>query len=386
MTTRDVYQDIEGYPTIQREIEVLRKYGRDYSADKGRVTEIIDMLHPKGLALKVAEVRQECASSKTFRLVPEGGYLPPFQAGQYITLFVEIDGVKTSRPYSLTSPPNRTAFYTITVKRVEEGFVSPFLLDTITVGDRLTSTSPTGNFFHNPLIHGNDLVFLAGGSGITPFMSIIRECIDRALDRRISLIYGSEDPEDILFKDDLANLAEGHDNVRVHHVISSPPAGYAGRKGFISAELMSGLLDDIPLKTFYLCGPRAMYDFCLMELEKMGVPKKRIRTEVPGPPPDVALLPGWPEEVKPDDRFTVRLKGDTSIEAKAGEPLIVSFERAGITLKSSCRSGECSLCRVKLVSGRVFQPPGVRVRKSDRRFGYIHACAAYPLSDLEVLV
>ncbi|MBW1787401.1 MAG: 2Fe-2S iron-sulfur cluster binding domain-containing protein [Deltaproteobacteria bacterium] len=217
-------------------------------------------------------------------------------------------------------------------------------------------------------------------------MSMIREFTDRAMARRICLVYGSDDPEDILFKRDLTDLAERHGNLSVHHVISSPPEGYDGRSGFITAELMGELLDDVPAKTFYLCGPRAMVRFCLGELEKMGVPKKRIRAEVPGPPRDVALLPGWPGDVKPHDRFTVRLKGDKSIEAKAGEPLIVSFERAGIAVASSCRSGECSLCRVKLVSGRVFQPPGVCLRKSDRRFGYIHCCAAYPVSDLELMV
>jgi Na+-transporting NADH:ubiquinone oxidoreductase subunit NqrF len=214
---------------------------------------------------------------------------------------------------------------------------------------------------------------------------MIRECTDRALDQRICLIYGSEDLEDILFKEDLEYLAEGHGKVSVHHVISSPPQGYHGLSGLITAELMKGLLNDIPAKTFYLCGPQAMYDFCLGELEKMGVPKKRIRTEVPGPPQDVTLMPGWPGDIKPDDRFTVRLKGDKSIDAFAGEPLIVSFERAGIAVASSCRSGECSLCRVKLVSGQVFQSPGVSLRKSDRRFGYIHSCAAYPLTNLEVL-
>jgi ferredoxin-NADP reductase/ferredoxin len=299
---------------------------------------------------------------------------------------VEIAGVKTSRPYSLTSPPNQTGYYSVTVKGVEKGFVSAFLLDKIKVGDPLKSTAPSGNFYHNPLIHGNDLVFLAGGSGITPFLSMIREVVDRGLTRNIHLIYGNEDPEDILFKQELDNLAERHANLSVHHVISNPPEGYEGHSGLITEALMTGLLEDIHLKTFYLCGPHAMYDFCLKELEKMGVRKKRIRTEVPGPPRNVALLPGWPKGVNQDDWFTVRLKGYKSIDAVAGEPLIVSFERAGITVKNSCRSGECSLCRVKLISGQIFQPPGVGLRKSDRRFGYIHSCAAYPLTDLEILI
>jgi ferredoxin len=64
----------------------------------------------------------------------------------------------------------------------------------------------------------------------------------------------------------------------------------------------------------------------------------------------------------------------------------VALERAGIVVPSQCRSGECSLCRVKLLSGRVFQPAGVLLRQSDRRFGYIHSCMAYPLEDLEIMI
>jgi ferredoxin len=124
----------------------------------------------------------------------------------------------------------------------------------------------------------------------------------------------------------------------------------------------------------------------LKELEKLGIPKRKIRTEVYGPPKDVITQPGWPRDVKPEDVFTVRIKNGKSIPAKASEPLMISLERTGVVIPALCRSGECSLCRTKLLSGRVFQPEGVRLRKSDRQFGYIHPCMAYPLTDLEILL
>jgi len=74
------------------------------------------------------------------------------------------------------------------------------------------------------------------------------------------------------------------------------------------------------------------------------------------------------------------------IETRANEPLMNSLERAGLILPAQCRSGECSLCRTRLVSGRVFQPRGVKLRKSDQKFGYIHPCMAYPLEDLELML
>jgi len=105
-----------------------------------------------------------------------------------------------------------------------------------------------------------------------------------------------------------------------------------------------------------------------------------------GPPKDVTKQAGWPAGIGSDSLMTVRIKGGGSIRVRATEPLMNSLERSGITIPALCRSGECSLCRTKLISGKVFQPEGARIRKSDRMFGYIHPCLAYPLSDLEILV
>ena len=384
MEIRDFRKEIEGFEEIQKEVAVLRKYAFDYSSQKGRAAQIVNLLHPKTLHLRVAEIREETPSTKIFRLVSADSYLPPFQAGQYINLAVEVGQVRTSRPYSISSPPNQVGYYEIAVRRAEEGFVSNFLLDELQVGDRMESTSPSGNFYYNPLVHGKDLVFLAGGSGITPFMSMIREATDRDLDRKIHLIYGSRHPEDVVYGQELKDRAERHGNFKMDIVISDPIAGYRGVTGFITAELIKKRVGDVFSKTFYLCGPEIMYSFCLKELETLGIPRKKIRTEVFGPPKDVTAQPGWPVEVPGDRKFQVGYKGEKTVPVRAAEPLMNSLERAGIVLPASCRSGECSLCRTKLVAGKVFQPQGVKLRKSDRAFGYIHPCLAYPLSDIEL--
>ena len=93
-----------------------------------------------------------------------------------------------------------------------------------------------------------------------------------------------------------------------------------------------------------------------------------------------------PRDVDPDHLFSVQVKEGRSLKARAGDPLLVSLEKNGAVVPSLCRSGECSMCRLKILSGNVFQPAGVPVRKSDRQFGYVHSCAAYPLSDLEILL
>jgi ferredoxin-NADP reductase len=386
MKTDDYKKDIEGYAEVQKEIEICRKYGIDYTIEKGKIAQIINRLHPPKLRLKVSEIRKETPSTTTFRLVSQDNYLPPFQAGQYISLSVEIGRVRTSRPYSISSPPNQLGFYDITVRRLENGFVSNYLLDEVNVGDIFETSSPLGYFYYNPLFHGNDLVFLAGGSGITPFMSMIRKVTDCGLKRRIHLIYGSQFLDDVIFHEELTYREKYHDNFTYTLVISNPPQGYKGSTGFITADLIRDTVDDITSKTFYICGPEEMYDFCLPELEKLEIPKRRIREELIGPPKDVLSDPGWPKDVTPDAEFSVRVTGGKTITARATEPLISSLEREGIVIPAFCRSGACSSCRVKLLSGKVFQPKGVWLRKSDRQFGYIHACLAYPLKDLEIMI
>ena len=383
---KEINEQIEGYAEIKKEIGVLRKYPVDRSVERGQVEQIINRLHPKTLNLRLSEILQETSSTTSFRFVSQEGYLPPFQAGQYINIFVEIDGIRTSRPYSISSQPNQTGYYDITVRRVEDGFVSTYLLDEVKIGDVFQTTSPLGQFHHNPLFHGDKLVFLAGGSGITPFMSMIREVTDKDLGRQVHLIYGSRIEDDIVFRSELKERSNRHHNLTVNTVISEPSEGYDGVTGFITTDLIKELVGDTKDKMFYVCGPEAMYTFVLAELEKLGVPARRVRVEVFGPPTEVTKQPAWPESVKRDTTFKISLKNGPTLEAKACEPLMNSLERLKITLTASCRAGECSLCRTKLLSGKVFHPNGVKLRKSDRAFGYIHPCMAYPLENLEIMI
>jgi ferredoxin-NADP reductase len=385
MGSKDIFKQIENYDEMLKDTAVLEKYGFDYQSRKGEVEKIINELHPGRLNLVVSEIREETPSTKSFRLVSTDGYLPPFQAGQYINLFVDVGGIRTSRPYSIASAPTQTGYYEIAVRRVDDGFVSNYLLDELKVGALLQSSSPSGNFHYNPLYQGGNLVFIAGGSGITPFMSMIREMADRNTARRVHMFYGSRIEEDVIYLDELKRMEANHKNFSFDIVVSEPADDYTGKKGFMNAELIKNTISPGDW-TFFVCGPEAMYNFCLPELEKLSVPQRKIRIEIMGAPRDITLQPGWPQDIKGTDIFKVSIKGRKHIEARASEPLMASLERSGITIPALCHSGECSLCRTKLISGRVFQPDGVRLRKSDRRFGYIHPCLSYPLTDVEIML
>jgi ferredoxin-NADP reductase len=385
---QEVVRQLDGFDEIMKEIEVTRKFGSDYSTEKGTVEEIIRRLHPKKLNLRVSEILEETASAKTIRLVSSDSYLPPFQAGQYITLYLEIGKIRTSRPYSISSSPCQTAYYDITVRRVDRGLVSAFLLDRVKPGFECESSGPAGNFYYNPVIHDKTMVCLAGGSGITPIMSMVREIAEKGLDRDVILFYGNTSLKDVIFHEELSRISKNHKNIKYIPVIEKPSKKYTGSCGYITGSLIKKTLRNLDGKTFFVCGPKGMYDFCLPEVEALGIPRRKLRREMFGPPLGIWEYPGWPETVKKNAVFSVRVGGKKSatIKAAAAEPLLTAMEKAGIVVPSLCRSGECSQCRVKLVAGKVFMPPGVPMRSSDRQFGYIHSCVSYPLEDCEVLI
>ncbi len=380
-------QDVSEHLRVTRQRRALRAPGRgfDHVAQWDPVQAVVERLHPRRMRLRVVDVIQETTSARTYRLERTDGPLPPFRPGQYVNVFVDVDGVQTSRPYSIASRPGDGTLE-LTVKDKPGGFVAPYLLNEVQVGDELETTGPAGTFYHEPLIDGDDLVFLAGGSGITPFMSIIRDTVRQGLALNIHLLYGCRVADDVIFGQELAALAAGNLNLRYTVVISEPPPGYAGPAGFLDAALIRERVGDVAGKTFYVCGPNEMYDFCLCALEELGVPRHKIKRELYGPPSDVTREPGWPAGLAPNTLFSVEVVGRQTIRAAAGEPLLNSLERYGIVVPAVCRAGECSACRTQLLAGRVFMPAHDRVREADRANGFIHACVSYPLEDLRIRV
>ena len=133
----------------KRTLDRLPRGGTNYMDDsyKRRTRSLVEILHPDRMALRVTEVIDETPSAKTFRFERTDGPLPIFRPGQYVNLFVQINGVATSRPYSISSPPG-APYLDLTVRRMEGGFVSAHLLDEVKAGDAFSSTGPNGWFFH----------------------------------------------------------------------------------------------------------------------------------------------------------------------------------------------------------------------------------------------
>lgn len=340
--------------------------------------------HQREMQFIVNEIIEHGDLARSIRLTPKEGVLPVFEAGQYLNIFTEIDGVRTSRPYSISSSPRQRSYYEITVARTQSGFVSDFLLDSVGIGDEFTANGPAGCFHYNRVFHSRKSVMIAGGSGITPFLSMARELLQSRIDREIHLIYGCRTSDMVLFREELQRYAEVYENFTFSLVLSEPEEGWTGKTGFIDAPCISELVKDIEGSTYYICGPQVMNDFVVKALEGLGVRKAMIRREMFGARQDIQNEPGWPAELDGSERFTITVNGEKKIPALSSESILTSLERAGIRMNVCCRSGECSLCRVQLNGGRVFLAKGMLLRHADEKFGYIHSCKAYPISDVAI--
>jgi len=183
--------DVREYRRVAKNRKALREPGQgtDYRHEKFRdvVGRVVSRIHPGRMNLRVAEILPQTATAKTFCFERIDGPLPPFRAGQYVNVMVNLEGVRTSRPYSISSAPMAERLE-LTVRNKQGGFVAPYLFNKLKVGDVLETSGPAGHFYHEPLIDKDNLVFLAGGSGITPFMSMIRDTVHRQRPLKINLL------------------------------------------------------------------------------------------------------------------------------------------------------------------------------------------------------
>lgn len=346
----------------------------------GEMRERIERHHPDHLRLVVKAVVDETPSTRTYRLArADGGPLPPFQAGQYLS--VAFDG--TTRAYAISSSPAVPDFYDLTIRRVPRGRISNLVLDTVRVGTSLLTSGPTGTFVHNPLFHGDSVVFLAGGSGVVPAMSMIRDIVDNRIERDFHLVYASRDDGDVIFKTELQHLAASERRITVDHVISGPSPRWTGRTGHLDDATIASIVGDLRGRMVYVCGPQGLYPFAATALASLGHPRRRIRFEANGAPMDIRSDPGWPLDSAPSQPTAIRVEG-TQIDTVSGRPLLDALEDGGIGVPALCRSGECGACRVRVVSGSVFNAREAQLRMSDEAAGYVHSCVAYPLGDVEL--
>lgn len=358
------------------------------------VNVLAHRLHPERQYMTVSEIVEETASARTYRLVPDkdsGTFeLAQFRPGQYLSFSFNIEGSTVTRPYSISSSPEDAlkGFYEITVKQNEGGYVSNFIFDNWNPGTAVISSGPQGYFYHERLRDASKVIGIAGGCGITPFRSMAKSIAEGTLDISLTLFYGSNTINEIIFLKEFEELERASKGrLKVVHVLSEEKAeGF--EYGFITGDLIRKYAD-INGSSVFICGPQVMYQFLRKEIGNLGLRKKDVRWELFGEIKNVDKVTGYPVE-KADGSFTmlVHMGGSTQrIPASAGESVLTAIERAGMNPPSACRSGVCGFCRSLLISGDVFIPEDEDGRRlADKKFGYIHPCSSFPVSDLEIII
>ena len=353
-------------------------------------------LHPSVQHCIISKIIDH-GDAKSFTLIPdtEKGTkeLAYFRASQYVSVSLNIDGALVCKPYTIRSNPKDAlgtdnTSYILTIKLTNPSYASAFILNTWKGGDKVDISGPLGDFYYQELRDAKHVVAIAGGSGITPFYSMAAAIVDGIEDFNMTILYGSRTANGILLTEEIEELsARSNGRIKVIHVLSHEEAdGF--EHGFITAELIRKYAPEGDYSVF-LCGPKAMYEFEEVEMKKLGLPKRRYRMEMSGDYLKASDNIDFPTEQKGREyQVTVDIRGDKkTVPCKAEESLLWAMEKAGIKAPSHCRSGECGWCHSKLVKGKVYVPKDADGRRAaDEKYGWIHPCVTFPLSDIELCI
>jgi ferredoxin-NADP reductase len=227
---------------------------------------------------------EETARTRTLVLdVPDW---PGHLAGQHVDVRLTApDGYQTQRSYSIASAPDDSAQIAITVERIEDGEVSPYLVDELAEGDQLELRGPIGGFFVWSTDIGGPLLLVAGGSGICPLMAMLRHRAARGSSVPTRLLYSSRSLEDVIYRDELDRLAARADGFELFHTLTrSRPADWSGFARRIDGGMLASVgwsPEQRPL--CMVCGPTPLVETVASTLVDLGNPPDRIKTERFGP-------------------------------------------------------------------------------------------------------
>ncbi|MEO3760229.1 ferredoxin--NADP reductase [Mycobacterium sp. B14F4] len=321
--------------------------------------------------LRIKRVVRETsdAVSLVLDVPPDRTHLFRYQAGQFLTLRVNVAGDDHRRCYSMSSSPHNGGELQITVKRDPGGLVSNYLNDTAAAGDEIDAAPPEGRFVLREA--ERDIVAFAGGSGITPIFSLIGSALV-STDRRLDLFYANRSRDSVIFGESLGALAAANPNrlaVAHHFDEESGVVGRAAVEAFIDAGR------DVD---YYICGPGPFMDTVEETLVDAGVPRERLhleRFQVAPVPSDAVDAAEQTEEVVIElDRKRV------TASYRAGNTLLQTARIAGLRAPSSCETGSCGTCMARIESGSARMLNNDALDDDEVAEGWVLTCQSLPTS------
>jgi ring-1,2-phenylacetyl-CoA epoxidase subunit PaaE len=348
--------------------------------------------------LKVASKVAETADATTFYLdIPaDMKDLYRYTAGQYLTFRVHQNGEEVRRSYSLCTYEGTDANPGVTIKRVDQGRMSNYMIDTLNVGDTIEVMPPFGKFTVVPDAgRSENYVLFAGGSGITPCMGIAKAVLKDEPNSSVSLIYANRNPESVIFKEVLTEMEKSSNGrFKVYHNYDNAPFTWFGLKGFLTEDKITNILHQkigggFQNYGYYICGPSPMMDVVKKGLAKAGVQTSNIHSEYFAAP----VSDKKAEEVVEDVVFngtanvTVSVYGKTkTITCDEKTTILNAAMKNGIDPPYSCTVGVCTTCRAKVKKGMVHMMEREGLTDDEINQGYVLTCQALPRStDIELI-
>ncbi|RDI21287.1 1,2-phenylacetyl-CoA epoxidase subunit PaaE [Pseudacidovorax intermedius] len=352
-------------------------------------------------SLRVRTVEPDTAEAVivSFDVPPELRQTFGFTQGQYLTLRKQIDGQDLRRSYSICAGVD-DGVLRVGVRKVRGGVFSNWINAQLRPGDEIAVMAPQGRFFV-PLApeERRHHLGVAGGSGITPILSIMKTVLAREPGSRFTLIYGNRQLRSTMFKEELEDLKNRHlSRLVLHHVFSDEHTDAPINSGVLDREKVGDFLRALvpawSIDHAYICGPYQMNDEAEAALRAAGVPESAIHVErfgiaqpaaVPGAVGAVMheALPGDAEQARV---VIVRDGLSREIEFRRDQPSILDCAAAaGVEVPYSCTSGVCGTCRAKVLEGAVRMERNFALDKAEVQAGFVLTCQAHPTTDRVVL-
>jgi len=315
-----------------------------------------------------------------------------YKSGQFLTLIVNIEEKEVRRAYSLCSSPFVDSNLAVTVKRVEGGLVSNWLNDNLQIGDSLKVMDPMGSFTTEYDSQSKrHLVMFAGGSGITPMMSIIKSMLLKEPESIISLIYCNRNIDSIIFKDELDKWQTDHEGrLRVIHILDDAPMNWQGHSGLLTHDMLIKIFERLPDwgmedTTYLMCGPEGMMKNVQSILAEQQIPSDHIYKEsfVAGTiDKEIKESADIDESAVEEREVTIIYDGEEhKFTVTPDSTILETALDLGIDLPYSCQSGLCTACRGKCLSGKVKLDEEEGLSDAEREEGYVLTCVGHPLTD-----
>lgn len=329
------------------------------------------------------DVRQETHDVKTFTFASPEAKRFAFEAGQYFLFDLEVGGEAESRCYSISSSPRRSNAFSVTVKRVAGGKISNWLHDNLAIDSRVKANGPLGHFTRPS---GGKYLFLSGGSGITPVMSMIHDLADTFEPADVVFMHAARSPKDLVFRDELACLATRMKGLRLHFLPEtvSGELQWPGLAGRITANYMKLAVPDLAERIVLCCGPAPFMAAARTITAELGVPQSNYIEESF----DAAVIDDVDMPVLQEAATRIYevafSKQARKIEVSGEQTVLSCAKKAGVKLPSSCSNGVCGTCKSKLLSGSVEMNHNGGIRQREIDIGLFLPCCSKPLSDLVI--